>query len=158
MLSLSLFDPFKVFFAAEKERAEDERKAIAFELEQAKQTIEADELARIDYDFKLDAQKDEITKLKTRLETQGKQFEQNIQEVCDARIKLEEIIKSRDARIKTLEEELTEINSQAETWFASAKKINDLLRSKFIHVLCSSRICLPFLLCALSNPDFRRSL
>ena len=101
------------FFIVAKETAEDERQAIACELDKAKKKIQADELTRIEYEFKFNAQDEEIVKLKSRLETQGKQFEQNIREVCDARIKLEETAKSQEERIKTLEEELSGFKAQA---------------------------------------------
>ena len=78
-------------------------------------------------------QQEEIAKLKSRLETQGKRFNQDIREVCDARVKLEETVKSREERIKTLEEELSGLKAQAEAWFIGAKKVNDLLLSKFIY-------------------------
>ena len=67
-----------------KEKAEDEGQAVAFELEEAKKQIKADELKRIDFEFKFNAQEEEIAKLKSRLETQGKRFEDNLREVCDA--------------------------------------------------------------------------
>ena len=121
------------FSTVAKETAEDERQAIACELEEAKKKIHADELTRIDFEFKFNAQNEEIAKLKTRLETQGKQFEQNIREVCDARIQLEETVKSREEHIKTLEEELSGLKQQAEVWFIDAKRVNDLLLSKFIY-------------------------
>ena len=138
----SFFNPFNVSFAVAKEKVEDERKAIAFELEQAKRKIESDEIARIEYEFQLDERKEEIAKLKTRLESQSKKFDSDIQEICNVCHQLDETLKSREQRIKTLEEELSGLNPQAEIWFASAKSINDLLRSKFIHVPFLSRICL----------------
>ena len=49
-----LFNSFNVSFAVAKEKAEDEGKAIAFELEQAKKKIDSDEINRIEYEFKLD--------------------------------------------------------------------------------------------------------
>ena len=124
-------------------------------MEEAKKQIHADESKRIELEFKFNEQEEEIAKLKTRLETQSKQFEGNIREVCDARIKLEETVKSREERIKTLEEELSELKEQAKVWFTGAKRINDLLISKLIYLPFLYRVYLPLQLCISSNPEDR---
>ena len=93
--------------AVAKEKAEDEAQAIAFDLKEAKEQIEADELMRIDFEFKFNEQEKEISRLKSRLEAQNKKFYEDIRGVCDARIKLEETVKSRQERIEFLENEIS---------------------------------------------------
>ena len=124
-------------------------------MEEAKKQIHADKLKRIEFEFKFNEQQEEIAKLKTRLATQGKQFEENIREVCDARIKLEETVKSREERIKTLEDELSELKEHAKVWFTAAEKINGLLISKFIYLPFLYRVYFPLLLRISSNPEDR---
>ena len=62
-------------FAAGKEKAENEAEVLSFQLKEAQDKISADEMWRIEQEFKFNAQQEEISRLKSRLDAQNKKFD-----------------------------------------------------------------------------------
>ena len=90
----------------------------------------AKETMKSQQELKFKNQEEEISRLRTRLESQTKRFDEVISGLCERNHKHEETIKTQRERLEAVEADLAGLEEQAKYWLEAAQKINQQFISK----------------------------